>query len=122
MLLTFTGQLTGTSAGAKLYERGGWVASGSLSVAFIGLTFLICLARGPYEPGWIGWKGGWNVRKKNLAEATSGPMPIAVAEPMRDEEAGEQVPVAVLQGKRDGEASEPPTPVTIEEAKRDEEK
>lgn len=33
MLCTFTGQLTGTSAGAKLYFRGGWVASGSLSVA-----------------------------------------------------------------------------------------
>ncbi|KAL2430564.1 putative transporter YgaY [Exophiala dermatitidis] len=71
MLMTFTGQLTGTSAGAKLYERGGWVASGSLSVGLVGLTFLICLARGPYEQGWIGWSGGWDVRKKNLAEATS---------------------------------------------------
>ncbi len=86
MLLTFTGQLTGTSAGAKLYERGGWIASGSLSVAFIGLTFLICLARGPYEQGWIGWTGGWDVRKKNLAEATSGPLPIAVADVRSDEE------------------------------------
>ncbi|KAJ9497875.1 hypothetical protein LTR99_002877 [Exophiala xenobiotica] len=86
MLLTFTGQLTGTSAGAKLYERGGWIASGSLSVAFIGLTFFICLARGPYEQGWIGWTGGWDVRKKNLAEATSGPMPVAVADVRTDEE------------------------------------
>ncbi|EXJ81999.1 hypothetical protein A1O1_08067 [Capronia coronata CBS 617.96] len=88
MLMTFTGQLTGTSAGAKLYERGGWVASGSLSVALVGLTFLVCLARGPYEDGWVGWGGGWDIRKKNLAEATSGPVPVAVAgvEPADDEE------------------------------------
>lgn len=86
MLCTFAGQLTGTSAGANLYARGGWVASGSLSVAFVGLSFLICLARGPYEEGWIGWTGGWDVRKKTLAEATSGPVPVAVAEPKSDEE------------------------------------
>ncbi|KAK4949674.1 hypothetical protein LTR10_011515 [Elasticomyces elasticus] len=86
MLCTFTGQLTGTSAGAKLYTRGGWVVSGSLSVAFIGLSFLVCLARGPYEKGWVGWGGGWDVRKTTLAEATSGPVPVAVAEPRSDEE------------------------------------
>jgi predicted MFS family arabinose efflux permease len=87
MLFTFTGQMTGTSAGAKLYARGGWTASGSLSVALIALTFLICLARGPYEPGWIGWSGGWDVRKKNLAEATSGPaVPVVVTAERSDEE------------------------------------
>ncbi|KIW67666.1 hypothetical protein PV04_06898 [Phialophora macrospora] len=86
MLCTFTGQLTGTSAGAKLYERGGWIASGSLSVALVGLTFVICILRGPYEEGWIGWGGGWDVTKKNLAEATSGPQPVAVAEPPTTDE------------------------------------
>ncbi|OAG41699.1 hypothetical protein AYO21_04163 [Fonsecaea monophora] len=90
MLCTFTGQLTGTSAGAKLYERGGWIASGSLSVALVGLTFVIAALRGPYEQGWIGWHGGWDVRKQNLAEATSGPLPIAVHESSSstDEEKG----------------------------------
>ncbi len=86
MLCTFTGQLTGTSAGAKLYERGGWVASGSLSVALVGLTLVICIARGPYEKGWIGWGGGWDIRKQNLAQATSGPLPIAIAEPQTSDE------------------------------------
>jgi predicted MFS family arabinose efflux permease len=91
MLCTFTGQLTGTSAGAKLYERGGWIASGSLSVGLIGLTFLICALRGPYEQGWIGWHDGWDVRKVNLAQATSGAVPgsataVATGSPVTDEE------------------------------------
>jgi predicted MFS family arabinose efflux permease len=86
MLMTFLGQLTGTSAGAKLYERGGWTVSGSLSVALIGLTFLFCAARGPHEPGWIGWGGGWSIRKGNLAEATSQPVTVTLAEPRTDEE------------------------------------
>ncbi|KAJ9609900.1 hypothetical protein H2200_006229 [Cladophialophora chaetospira] len=86
MLCTFTGQLTGTSAGAKLYERGGWIASGSLSVALLGLTFVLCILRGPYEQGWIGWGGGWDVTKQNLAQATSGPHPVAVAEPATQDE------------------------------------
>jgi hypothetical protein len=86
MLCTFTGQLTGTSAGAKLYQRGGWVASGSLSVALVGLTFVICILRGPYEQGWIGWDGGWDVTKNYLAEATSGPLPVEVTEPQINDE------------------------------------
>lgn len=64
MLMSFLGQLTGTSAGNKLYERGGWVASGSLSVALVALTFVICAARGPWETAWIGWTGGWGLRKR----------------------------------------------------------
>ncbi|EXJ77492.1 hypothetical protein A1O3_09718 [Capronia epimyces CBS 606.96] len=79
MLMTFTGQLTGTSAGAKLYARGGWVASGSLSVAFVALSIFVCFARGPYEHRWIGWAGGWNVRKQNLSGITNAPVAIAVA-------------------------------------------
>ncbi len=64
MVMTFLGQLTGTSAGNKLYAQGGWVASGSLSVGFIGFALLVCIARGPYDEGWIGWSGGWSIRKK----------------------------------------------------------
>jgi hypothetical protein len=55
MLMTFMGQLTGTSAGNRLHARGGWVASGSLSIAFIAFSFVVCAARGPWEEGWIGW-------------------------------------------------------------------
>lgn len=46
----------------------------------VGLTILIGAMRGPYEQGWIGWTGGWDARKKNLAEATSGNGPCAIAE------------------------------------------
>lgn len=69
MLATFLGQITGTAAGNKLYAQGGWIASGSLSVAFIAFTFVIIAARGPYEKGWLGWSGGFNIRKKDLMSA-----------------------------------------------------
>ena len=68
MLMTFLGQLTGTSAGNELYERGGWIASGSLSVALVGLNFVLCAIRGPWEEGWYGWSGGWHVKKRDVEE------------------------------------------------------
>jgi hypothetical protein len=36
---------------------------------------LISLARGPREKGWVGWKGGWHVRREK-----------AVATQVEDEE------------------------------------
>ena len=70
MLCTFLGQLTGTSAGNKLYERGGWIASGSLSVGIVGLTFILCAIRGPRESGWYGWSGGFRIRKEGFIGET----------------------------------------------------
>ncbi|KAL1303355.1 hypothetical protein AAFC00_006752 [Neodothiora populina] len=74
MVATFCGQLVGTAAGNHLYARGGWVASGSYSVASIGTALLCCFARGPWEEHWLGWRGGWNPRKKdkNSADGKSG--------------------------------------------------
>lgn len=71
MVCTFLGQITGTSAGNRLYAQGGWVASGSLSVALLCFGLLITLARGPYEETktWIGWKGGVGIRKRNKNSA-----------------------------------------------------
>lgn len=69
MLATFLGQITGTSAGNKLYAQGGWVSSGSLSVAFVGFTFFVVATRGPWEKGWVGWGGGWSIRKKDHLSA-----------------------------------------------------
>ncbi|OQO01353.1 hypothetical protein B0A48_12908 [Cryoendolithus antarcticus] len=65
MLAVFCGQLTGTSVGSHLYARGGWIASGSFSMGSIGVALLLCLVRGPWEDGWIGWSGGWSVLKKD---------------------------------------------------------
>ncbi|KAI8950027.1 major facilitator superfamily domain-containing protein [Xylaria longipes] len=68
MVFCFAGQLTGTAAGNRLYARGGWVWSGSMSIGFIGAAILIGLARGPRESGWVGWKGGWNIRRDSIGE------------------------------------------------------
>jgi predicted MFS family arabinose efflux permease len=61
----YLGQLTGTKAGNDLYEKhGGWIASGSLSVGVIAISYFIISLRGPYERGWIGWHGGWGLEPK----------------------------------------------------------
>jgi len=63
MVFTFCGQLCGTAAGNALYARGGWRASGGLAIAMLGTAMVVCVARGPREEGWVGWSGGWDVRK-----------------------------------------------------------
>ncbi|KIX03350.1 uncharacterized protein Z518_06902 [Rhinocladiella mackenziei CBS 650.93] len=63
MVSVFVGQLIGTAVGNSLYADGGWIASGSASVGFVSVALLICFSRGPHERGWIGWRGGWNMRK-----------------------------------------------------------
>lgn len=69
MVWTFFGQLVGTSVGSKLYERGGWIASGSYSVGSICAALIFALLRGPWENGWVGWHGGCSVLKKSLTSA-----------------------------------------------------
>lgn len=64
MVATFCGQLVGTAAGNHLYANHGWVVSGSYSVASIGAALLCCAARGPWETHWLGWRGGWDPRKR----------------------------------------------------------
>ncbi|GAB7361950.1 hypothetical protein MBLNU230_g1988t1 [Neophaeotheca triangularis] len=71
MVATFCGQLVGTTAGSHLYARGGWVVSGSYSVASIGVALLVVAARGPWETGWVGWGGGWSIFKQKT-EAKTG--------------------------------------------------
>ena len=66
MVSIFAGQLTGTAVGNALYARGGWVHSGGASIGFIGISLLSCFVRGPWETGWVGWKGGWSLRRRDL--------------------------------------------------------
>ncbi|KAI0907918.1 major facilitator superfamily domain-containing protein [Ustulina deusta] len=69
MVFCFAGQLTGTAAGNRLYAQGGWIWSSSMNIGLIGVAILIGLARGPRESKWVGWKGGWNIRRdENIAE------------------------------------------------------
>lgn len=69
MVATFCGQLVGTAAGNRLFAQGGWTLSGSYSVGSVGGALVLCFLRGPWEEGWIGWRGGWDVRKKNRSSA-----------------------------------------------------
>ncbi|KAK4997288.1 hypothetical protein LTR66_003263 [Elasticomyces elasticus] len=78
MVATFCGQLTGTAAGNHLYARGGWIASGSYSVASIAMALLVCAIRGPWETGWIGWTGGWSIIKKSKESADGRTAEVAM--------------------------------------------
>lgn len=69
MVATFCGQLIGTAAGNHIYAAAGWIGSGSASVGFISASILVIVARGPWEEGWAGWRGGWSMRKKDQNSA-----------------------------------------------------
>jgi predicted MFS family arabinose efflux permease len=90
MVSAFCGQLMGTAAGNRLYATGGWVMSGSASVAFICAALFVCMLRGPHETGWFGWTGGWNMKKTAISSTREKPRSADVelqAEEVADTEA-----------------------------------
>ena len=94
MVLTFLGQITGTSAGNHLYADHGWIASGSLSIGLLGIAVIINTVRGPYETGWVGWGGGWSVlkRNKNSADGITDEKPTGLAQTESGLHVGVHVP------------------------------
>jgi len=62
----FLGQLMGTAAGTKVFLQHGWRAAAALSLGWMGFQLGILLLRGPHVPRkrWIGWKGGWSLRRE----------------------------------------------------------
>lgn len=66
MVSVFCGQLMGTAVGNDLFAKGGWIRSGSASVGFVGAALVVCFSRGPWEKGWVGWRGGWSIRRRDL--------------------------------------------------------
>ncbi|KAI1812598.1 major facilitator superfamily domain-containing protein [Poronia punctata] len=87
MVFSFAGQLTGTAAGNSLYAQGGWLWSASMNIAFIGAAILVAVARGPRETGWIGWSGGWNIRRDGAPVAkTDSPVAVEEGKEKLDEE------------------------------------
>ena len=66
MVSVFCGQLMGTAVGNQLYSEGGWVRSGSASVGFIGAALVVCFVKGPWEKRYVGWRGGWSLRRRDL--------------------------------------------------------
>lgn len=91
MLSVFCGQLVGTAVGNDLYARGGWIASGSASVGFVSLSILVTLARGPHEPGWVGWSGGWRSKSKEERQGHQQEEPQAAESDAIRREPGENV-------------------------------
>ena len=89
MVSTFCGQLIGTAAGNHIYAAAGWIGSGSTSVGFISAALLVMFARGPWEDRWIGWRGGWSMKKKNKDSAdgkTSEKGSLGIQQERKDEE------------------------------------
>ncbi|KAI0197832.1 major facilitator superfamily domain-containing protein [Astrocystis sublimbata] len=68
MIFTFAGQLFGTAVGNALYARGGWTWSGGLNIAQLGAAVVVLAVRGPHETGWVGWRGGWDLRTPEHGE------------------------------------------------------
>ncbi|KAB5549547.1 major facilitator superfamily domain-containing protein [Coniochaeta sp. 2T2.1] len=68
MVFTFCGQMSGTAAGNKLYAEGGWVPTGVLTIAFVAAGLFLVVVRGPHETGWVGWRGGWDLRVQKKVE------------------------------------------------------
>ncbi|KAK8869669.1 hypothetical protein IAR55_000237 [Kwoniella newhampshirensis] len=80
LLALFAGQTSGTAIMTKIYNTYGWRPTGGTAVAFIGAGILALSARGPHEPGWLGWSGGGELLKKRRIEDKSA---NAVTEKMR---------------------------------------
>ncbi|GAW24797.1 hypothetical protein ANO14919_143910 [Xylariales sp. No.14919] len=66
MIFTFGGQLFGTAVGNTLYAKGGWTWSGALNIAQLGTALLLVVIKGPHEQGWVGWRGGWDLRRSEI--------------------------------------------------------
>ncbi|PIL34821.1 hypothetical protein GSI_02608 [Ganoderma sinense ZZ0214-1] len=65
---TFIGQVMGTSVGSKVFTEHGWRPDAALNLALTGFTLLILFLRGPHCPRytWVGWQGGWELRKSRV--------------------------------------------------------
>ncbi|KAI1803268.1 major facilitator superfamily domain-containing protein [Daldinia bambusicola] len=68
MVHTFCGQLFGTAVGNALYAKGGWTYSGAFNIAQMVAGLLVLFIRGPHERRWLGWRGGWDMRKPKMEE------------------------------------------------------
>ncbi|KPV74970.1 uncharacterized protein RHOBADRAFT_48544 [Rhodotorula graminis WP1] len=90
LVCVFAGQLIGTAAGTRIYlDAGGYRASGGFCVAVAGFMLVVLSLRGPHLPDkrWVGWAGGWELRKavherqvaeKEEAAALDGPGAAAI--------------------------------------------
>jgi predicted MFS family arabinose efflux permease len=102
MVSVFSGQLMGTAVGNKLYAEGGWIRSGSASVGFIGAALVVCFARAPWEKRWVGWSGGWGVRRRDLRPADESDTPDSAIVQTLDEVSAELGEIKNDEGSKSG--------------------
>ena len=91
MVSVFVGQLVGTTVGNHLFAEGGWIKSGSASIGFVGAALVVCFCRGPWEKGWIGWSGGWSLRRRDLGSQQTAPSPPTTPPAATDLEKGSSI-------------------------------
>ena len=96
MVSVFTGQILGTAIGNAVFDRRGWRGSDGVNAGFLVLALIFWFARGPLEQGWIGWKGGWTIRKQihcEVADGNSGDVTLEEEKSVvRDSEVGQSDP------------------------------
>ncbi|KAH7927664.1 MFS general substrate transporter [Leucogyrophana mollusca] len=70
ILSLFIGQVMGTSVGTEVFVQHGWRACAVLMMALYGFGFCVLLLRGPHCPRsrWFGYEGGFEARKKLVAD------------------------------------------------------
>ncbi|KAJ3806569.1 MFS superfamily [Lentinula aff. lateritia] len=68
------GQVMGTSASSRIFLRYGWRSCYGLALAWTVLQVFLLLARGPHCPPskWIGYEGGWRIRKAPINDISTG--------------------------------------------------
>lgn len=76
----FLGQVMGSSVGTQVFLNHGWRAAALVSLAWCAFCLFVMLIRGPNVKRytWIGYEGGWELRKSRLeamASATKGDDP-----------------------------------------------
>ena len=81
----FIGQVMGTAVGSKVFTEHGWRPDASLNLAWTGFTLFVLFLRGPHCPRytWIGWQGGFELRKSRVVARQQAEREAAAAEKQR---------------------------------------
>ncbi|KAI8969423.1 major facilitator superfamily domain-containing protein [Trametes punicea] len=114
ILSLFIGQVMGTAVGSKVFNEHGWRPDAALNLAWTGWTLFVLFLRGPHCPRykWIGWEGGFELRKSRVLarqqaerEAAEARGEKAEQRPEAQELNGGMGGETVLEGKTDKEES-----------------
>ena len=75
----------GTSVGSKVFTEHGWRPDASLNLAWTGFTLFVLFLRGPHCPRytWIGWQGGFELRKSRVVARQQAEREAAATERWR---------------------------------------